>query len=394
MRALRGATLGVTLALAGGCLLVPTPVRAQGASWPRASMETTSRPSGWMGVSATITRTSEDPVDRVVITDVWRDSPAQAAGLQAGDRVVRVNGMEVSAELFRSLSQRLQPGDPMALEVVRGGRAVSVTVVAATRPGPEVLVPQRLQEELDAVRGRLVRILEDTRVAAGPEAAGQVTRLRMVAPTIVVERLGGDSITTRVIVNGDSLVSTVHVRALDGVGSHAFRTGRGAEGARVPFTVWVQADSVSIPEAEVRRLAEAVRGGTVARVEVRAPQAGEPRTRPPTGRAPLSPVPDEISVRPLAPFLAGMNRVAGAEMRTLNSGLAGYFGVDRGVLVTGVAGETPAAMAGLAAGDVVVAANGVPVASVQELREALARHHPATALVLVRKGQRLELRLR
>ncbi|HSG50068.1 MAG TPA: PDZ domain-containing protein [Longimicrobiales bacterium] len=393
MSALRG-TLCFALALACGSLVLPDRVGAQDAPRSRASVETPPRPAGWMGVSVTITRTAEDPVERVVITDVWQDSPAQAAGLRAGDRVVGVNGMEVSAERFRSLTQRLQPGDPMALEVVRDGRSLSVTVVAAERPGAEVLVPQRLQEELNMVRGRLVRILEDTRVEMAPEAVDHVARLRMVAPTIVVERMGADSIITRVILDGDSVVSTVHLRSVDGMGSYAFRTDRGAEGARVPFTVWVKADSVTIPEVEVRALAEAV-----SRVEVRAPRAEDPPARFPQVRVPLARglaggVEEDAPVRPLAPFLAGMNRVAGAEMRPLNPGLAGYFGVERGVLVTSVAEETPAAMGGLMAGDVVVAANGAPVVSVQELREALGRSGPVTALTVVRKGRRLELHLR
>lgn len=327
----RGRLLAPALAAGLAAVLPGLPLAAQDATTARVQVEAPSPSRGWLGVSVTVTRTSEDPTERVVITDVWKESPAQAAGLRAGDRVLRVNGVEVTGERFRSMSQRLQPGDPMALEVMREGGRLQLTVVAGERPGVEVLVPQRLQEELDQVRGRLVRILEESKVDVSPEVAEQVARIHFSAPTILVERLDGDSLTTRVLVRADS----------------------------------------AYPAQELR-----------IRVEASAPRA---RTAAPE---------EEFMVRPLAPFVAGMNRVAGAEMRPLNPGLAAYFGVERGVLVTAVADDTPAHQAGLRGGDVVVSVRGVPVASLDELRAALARHLPEATLQVVRKGDRLELRLR
>lgn len=100
--------------------------------------------------------------------------------------------------------------------------------------------------------------------------------------------------------------------------------------------------------------------------------------------------------RPLAySFEVGARSVAGAEFAEINEGLAGYFETERGVLVLRVAPETPAARAGLQAGDVVVRAGGQPVQSVGELREAVARSRDrAVELRVVRKGQAREVELR
>ncbi|MCC6316985.1 MAG: PDZ domain-containing protein [Gemmatimonadaceae bacterium] len=62
---------------------------------------------------------------------------------------------------------------------------------------------------------------------------------------------------------------------------------------------------------------------------------------------------------------------AGAQFATLNSGLAGVTGVERGVFVVDVALRSPASISGLRGGDVVVGANGRPVTTPSELRDAM-----------------------
>lgn len=94
-------------------------------------------------------------------------------------------------------------------------------------------------------------------------------------------------------------------------------------------------------------------------------------------------------------FSAGARAVAGAEFAEVNAGLASYFGTDRGVLVLRVAPETPAARAGLQAGDVVVSANGHPVEDVRDLREAVSGSRDRDVeLEIVRRGSRSQIRLR
>jgi S1-C subfamily serine protease len=53
--------------------------------------------------------------------------------------------------------------------------------------------------------------------------------------------------------------------------------------------------------------------------------------------------------------------------------LAEYFGVKDGVLVTSVAADSPAAKAGVKAGDVITTVNGADVTSPSELRQRTSR---------------------
>jgi serine protease Do len=66
-------------------------------------------------------------------------------------------------------------------------------------------------------------------------------------------------------------------------------------------------------------------------------------------------------------YLPGNSAVVGFEGEALNSQLAEFFGVKDGVLVRSVNPMTPAAKAGLKAGDVVVKVNGTPVTSPREI---------------------------
>lgn len=97
-------------------------------------------------------------------------------------------------------------------------------------------------------------------------------------------------------------------------------------------------------------------------------------------------------------FDLGRRAVGGAEFAPLNEGLADYFGTASGVLVLTVAPETPAARAGLLAGDVVVEVDGDSVDDVAELRRlvtrAQARESRRVQLEVLRKGQRRNLEMR
>ncbi|MBR0565461.1 DegQ family serine endoprotease [Azoarcus sp. L1K30] len=85
----------------------------------------------------------------------------------------------------------------------------------------------------------------------------------------------------------------------------------------------------------------------------------------------------------------------GVAVQDLNQGLANSFGLDsaRGSLVTKVDADSPAAKAGLEAGDVITAINGEPVASSSELPPKVAAIMPGNTakLSVWRKGKSIEL---
>lgn len=65
--------------------------------------------------------------------------------------------------------------------------------------------------------------------------------------------------------------------------------------------------------------------------------------------------------------LRGSSARVGFEGEALTGQLADFFGVKEGVLVRSVAADTPAAKAGLRAGDVVTKVNGTPVTAPREI---------------------------
>lgn len=96
---------------------------------------------------------------------------------------------------------------------------------------------------------------------------------------------------------------------------------------------------------------------------------------------------------PLTPYLLGRNRVAGAEVIDVRPGLARYFGVSGGVLVVEAPEGTPAAAAGLRAGDVIVRAEGREVRSLEDLRVALSTARGSASFSLIRHGERIGITL-
>jgi putative serine protease PepD len=78
-----------------------------------------------------------DPGDQagVPVAEVVDGSPADEAGLQAGDRIVRAGGDEVDsiADVRGAVSSR-SPGDELELEVTRNGDTETITVTLGDRP--------------------------------------------------------------------------------------------------------------------------------------------------------------------------------------------------------------------------------------------------------------------
>jgi serine protease Do len=87
--------------------------------------------------------------------------------------------------------------------------------------------------------------------------------------------------------------------------------------------------------------------------------------------------------------------VIGFEGETLTSQLAEFFGVHNGVLVRTVTANTPAAKAGLKAGDVVTKVNGVMVASPREIQALvrMSRNKKTVGLAVVREKKDLAVEL-
>jgi putative serine protease PepD len=90
------------------------------------------RPVGYLGVS---TRNPLDNSRGAEVVDVLPGGPAEAAGIQVGDRITDVSGKEVvgSAELGGIL-RSLAPGTEAKLKIVRDGSTQTVTATLVERP--------------------------------------------------------------------------------------------------------------------------------------------------------------------------------------------------------------------------------------------------------------------
>jgi len=79
----------------------------------------------------------------VEITSVIHDSPAEAAGLKAGDVVIAYGGQKVEGrEQFSRMVRETPVGREVKLDVVRNGATQTVTVKIDNRTLPRILVPE------------------------------------------------------------------------------------------------------------------------------------------------------------------------------------------------------------------------------------------------------------
>ena len=124
------------------------------------------------------------------------------------------------------------------------------------------------------------------------------------------------------------------------------------------------------------------------------------------------PTPPQAPAAPAVPRVPGMNRLdhpgnwnlhtlgqlggrgrLGIEIQDLNEDIAPYFGVEKaqGVLVWRVRDGSPADLAGMKAGDVIVEIEGKAIDSTAELREEMADHDEGESMAItwLRRGQSL-----
>lgn len=70
-----------------------------------------------------------------VLAEVQPGSAASKAGLQAGDRIVKVDGQAITQWMTFVTLVRDNPGTPLALEIERQGTSLSLTLIPDTKPG-------------------------------------------------------------------------------------------------------------------------------------------------------------------------------------------------------------------------------------------------------------------
>jgi len=92
-------------------------------------------------------------------------------------------------------------------------------------------------------------------------------------------------------------------------------------------------------------------------------------------------------------WIGGTRGRFGASLAPVSDQLAAYFGVERGALVSSVATDSPAARAGLKAGDVITSMNGRTVADVSDVLEEVRRTDGGASIVITVMRDKKELKL-
>ncbi|NIP59919.1 MAG: PDZ domain-containing protein [Gemmatimonadetes bacterium] len=304
-------------------------------------------PPGWIGIAYGQDRepgTGEGARSSVLITGVVRGSPAHRAGLQPGDTIVAVDGSPGSRRALYALSRRLRPGEPVVLTLGRAGGRVEVRVVADPRPGAVdgPPLPPRVVVHLDSVRRALLRNLDSLHFRFRVEH-GTGARAR----TFAFDSAAADALRTA----AEELRGFTFTFSGDSAFGFRFEAEEGLE-------IFPREAFPSAPGEGVEPVVE----------------PGDP-PRPPN------------------PWAVGRDYVAGARVTSLNPGLARYFSVNEGILVTDVLERTPAEEAGLEPGDVIVSAGERTPTSVAELRFIVGRSGGPVPLTVVRRGASIRLRL-
>lgn len=105
----------------------------------------------WLGM-----RTSIDG-NEVKVTHVLEDSPAQAAGLAAGDVLVAIDGLKVSGKSYEAMVQRMRIGERSAVHTFRRDELRRFPLIAASAPADTcaLIMPTARNAALDRWLGNV-----------------------------------------------------------------------------------------------------------------------------------------------------------------------------------------------------------------------------------------------
>ena len=291
-------------------------------------------PSGYLGIrfEEIVQRNGERSTERIMVREVSKDSPAAKAGIQAGDELIRINGLVAGNGKFSAIAGTLVEGDTVRLRVKREGRERDFTMIAAARPAG--LGPSGHYRDIiisgDSVRGLMRRYLDSARV--------HLDSLRL--PNARIRVIPGDSTFFRMLPHGSMLHDSLIWKYRDSTFMHLFKSAPGDRLRHFEF------DSELGPASIFHSI--------------------------------------EL----------GNRSVAGAEFSEMTPELAQYFNGQRGLLTLRVVPETPADRAGLQGGDVVLKAKDRSVQTVADLRAIVAANPDGVKLEISRKGKAQVLEFR
>ena len=119
-----------------------------------------------------------DDLKGVFIPDVIEGGAADKAGIEAGDVITHINGVEVnqSSELQEQIS-KYYPGDKIEVKLVRDGKEKEVKVTLLSKQGTEEISTSIAREEKTVLGAEIVNINRDEKMDAGVRYGVKIAKL-------------------------------------------------------------------------------------------------------------------------------------------------------------------------------------------------------------------------
>jgi serine protease Do len=317
---------------------------------------------------------------------LWQDSPVAAAGQQAASQNQQAEKPKTEKQVVTVHKQG--GGEPMVVTVEsqdgQNARVITRTIqaepmIAALAAGPRLGIQIRNVGKDDVAKFKLPAlngvVIEEVTKDSAAEKAG------LKAGDVVVQ------------FDGENVRSAAQLTRLvrESVAGRPVKMGVIRDGKRM--------DVEAAPAEAENEMFRAVPDGNFT-WEERAPAPGQPM--PPGGmmrwrQGMPMPVPRGDAMEFFGDgagnfvFSTGRGRL-GVNVQELTPELAAYFGVKDGLLVNSVEADTPAAKAGLKAGDVIGSVNGKAVVTTNELIKELADKEGEVTVGVTRDKKPLSLK--
>jgi len=155
-------------------------------------------------VDAEIAKALDLPSSRgVIVTQVTKGSPAEKAGVKVQDVIVKLNDRTVtSRQQLITVAERLNIGEPYAMVVLRDGKEMELTVLAAEFPENIVQAGEQIEglgAEVQVLTPELARELEldvESGVVVTNVQRGSIANRIGLRPGHVVLRIGKTDVST------------------------------------------------------------------------------------------------------------------------------------------------------------------------------------------------------